>query len=96
MSKKKAAPKIGAIRLTENQRAIIAQSIDSDFFLLIANVLRPKRQTQIAVTALNVSQDDKDLMFYKGKSSEADWFVKFLKDTATDYHAKQLKEDAAD
>ena len=42
---------------------------------------------------MNMAQDDKDLYFFKGQSSELDWFVKELKKVAEAYNRTNLDPD---
>lgn len=77
-NKKKQPQKIGQIKLTDHQREVIAQGVDSEFFKIIRDVIIPQRVTQIALTNIGASQDDKDLFFYKGMVHLAEWFPGFL------------------
>lgn len=79
MAKKKKQPlKIGQIKLTDHQREVIAAGVDTEFFKIITDVIIPQRVTQIALTNLGASMDEKDLYFYKGMSHLASWFPDFL------------------
>lgn len=77
-TKKKQPRKIGKIELNDHQREVIAAGVDSEFFKIIRDVIIPQRVTQIALTNLGASVDDKDLYFYKGMSHLATWFPDFL------------------
>lgn len=90
---KKSAPKIGNIRLSEQQKEIIAIGVESDFFKVIAKVIAPKRQVKIALTALAVAQDSTDLFYYKGMSYEQDWLLRFLLEEAKKFNAANLDAD---
>lgn len=90
---KKPAPKIGNIRLTEVQREIIAVGIESDFFKVIEKVIAPKRRVKIALTSLEIAQDQPELFYYKGMAYEANWLVRFLKEEAAKYNKANLDAD---
>ena len=75
---KKQPHKIGAIKLTDHQREVVAAGVDSEFFKIIRDVIIPQRVTQIALTNLSAAQDAETLWFYKGMSHLATWFPDFL------------------
>lgn len=77
-NKKKQSTKIGKIQLTDHQREVIAQGVDSEFFKIIRDVIIPQRVTQIALTNLSAAQDAETLWFYKGMSHLATWFPDFI------------------
>lgn len=83
---KETAPKIGTIKFTAKEKEIIAIGVESDFFKIIATKLRPQRQTKIALSALNLAQDQPDLFYYKGMSYESDWLVKELLKVANNFN----------
>lgn len=76
---RKKSVKIGEIKLTDHQREVIAQGVDSEFFKIITDVVIPQREVQLALTLLHAGQDDKDLFFYKGMLHLITWFGPFLK-----------------
>lgn len=101
-TRKKQPSKIGAIKLTDHQREVIAQNVDSEFFKIMRDVVIPQRVTQIALTLLHGGQDDKDLSFYKGMAHLATWFPDFITgaaesvDTATYDNDEDDSIDATD
>jgi hypothetical protein len=80
MATKKKQPrnKIGEIKLTDHQREVISQNVDSEFFKIMTEVIIPQRVTQIALTLLHGGQDEKDLFFYKGMTHLTTWFGNFI------------------
>lgn len=79
MAKKRKQPlKIGAIKLTDEQREIVAKGVDSEFFKIITEVIIPQRETQLALTLLHAGQDEKDLLFFKGQLRVCTWFGPFI------------------
>jgi hypothetical protein len=87
------APKIGEIRLTDQQKQIIAEGVETEFFKVLARVVRPKRQTRVALLAVNAAQDEKDLWFYKGMSGELDWLIRHMEDVAAKWNKQNLDAD---
>lgn len=82
--------KIGQTKLTEEQRILIAQNLDTPFFKLIEQIILPSRATQLAMTSISTAQTESDLWYYKGRLAEAGWLRKYLKDQSeniddTDY-----------
>ena len=90
---KETSPKIGTIRFTAKEKEIIAIGVESDFFKVIANKLRPQRQIKIAVACLNLAQNDIELHRFKGQSSESDWLVNELRKVAKEYNDANLDAD---
>lgn len=86
-------PKIGAIQLTDQQKQVIAEGVETEFFKTIARVVRPKRQVRVALLAVNAAQEERDLWFYKGMSGELDWLVNFLTGEADKWNKKNLDAD---
>jgi hypothetical protein len=81
MAKKKVAiKKIELVKLTEEERVLIAENIDSPFMKLLLNKILPSRVTNVALTCISAAQDDNDLWYYKGMVYEAKWLPKFLQD----------------
>lgn len=70
--------KIGEIKLTDHQREVIAQGVDSEFFKIITDVVIPQREVQLALTLLHGGVDGTDLYFYKGMLHLINWFGPFL------------------
>lgn len=90
---KETAPKIGTIKFTGKEKEIIAIAVESDFFKILANKLRPQRQTKIALTLLNLGQSSEDLQYFRGMSYENDWLIKELKRVADEYNKSNLDAD---
>ncbi len=83
MAKKRKQPlKIGEVKLTDHQREVVAQGVDSEFFKILTDVIIPQREVQLALTLLHAGVDDKDLYFYKGMLHLINWFGPFLKGEA--------------
>lgn len=93
MSKRESTPRIGTIKFTAKEKEIIAIGVESDFFKIIANKLRPQRQTKIALTCLNAAMTESDLAYYKGQSFESDMLVKILQEAADSYNKMNLDAD---
>jgi hypothetical protein len=77
-TRKKQLQKLGQVKLTEEEKVLIAANINSPFFKLIAEKILPSRVNQLSLTCVSVAQDDKDLWNYKGRVAEADWLPKYL------------------
>lgn len=75
---KKPLKKIGQVKLTDEQKELIAANIDSPFFKLISQIIVPSRVNQISITCVSAAQTNEDLWFYKGRVAEADWLPKYL------------------
>lgn len=69
-------------KLTEAERTLIAQNIDSPLMKLLANKIIPARAQQLALTCVSAAQSNEDLFFYKGRVAEADWLPKYLNKAA--------------
>lgn len=93
---KKQGPRIGEIQLTAKQKEIVAEGVESEFFKIIKNIIRPQRQTQIAVTAINAAFDKPEFYMYKGQSKEWDRLVKVLQDEADKFNKEQEEEESED
>lgn len=79
MSKKRdRSNKLGAVKLTDSQREVVAAGADSEFFKIIRDVVIPQRITQIALTNLSASTSKEELYFYKGMAHLARWIPQFL------------------
>jgi hypothetical protein len=91
--KRKQPPKIGDIKLTDHQREVIAQGIDSEFFQIIRDVIIPQRVTQIALTLLHGGQNAEDLFFYKGMTHLTTWFPDFISGEAEKVDTAQYEND---
>lgn len=77
-SREKQLKVLGQVKLTEEQRTLIAQNLDSPFFKLISEVILPSRVNQISLTAISTAQTLEDLWYQKGKAVEAEWLSKYL------------------
>ena len=75
---KKPLKKIGQVKLTDEQKELIAANIDTPFFKLLSQIIVPSRVTQISLTCVSAAQDNNDLWYYKGRVAEADWLPKYL------------------
>lgn len=79
MAKKKVAiKKIELVKLTEEERVLIAENIDSPFMKLLLNKILPSRITNVALTCISAAQDANELWYYKGMVYESKWLPKFL------------------
>jgi hypothetical protein len=65
-------------KLTEEERTLIAQNLDSPFVKLLATKIIPGRAQQLALTCVSAAQNEQDLWFYKGRVAEADWLPHYL------------------
>ena len=97
MAKKRKQPlKIGEVKLTDHQREVVAQGVDSEFFKILTDVIIPQREVQLALTLLHAGVDDKDLYFYKGMLHLINWFGPFLKGEAEKIDDAVYENDAED
>lgn len=71
--------KLGQQKLTEEQRVLIAENINTPFFKLLTEVVMPSRVNQLALTTVSVAMTEQDLWYYKGRVAEADWLAGYLK-----------------
>lgn len=85
-------PKLGKVKYSEEEKHLIAKFVDSEFYKLFKRKIRPKRATQIAVSAVSTGLEEKDLWWFKGMYYENDRFYKHLEDTAEAYHKNQKAE----
>lgn len=69
-------------KLTEEERVLIAQNLDSPLVKLIASKIIPGRATQLALTCVSAAQGESDLWFYKGRVAEAEWLMGYLSKAA--------------
>lgn len=69
-------------KLTEEERTLIAQNLDSPLMKLLAAKIIPARATQLALTCVSAASDSNQLWFYKGRVAEADWLPKYLNKAA--------------
>lgn len=68
--------KVGQITFTAAEKRELLKTINTPGWEIIKGVYVKQRLVQVAVASVNVSQNAEDLMFYKGKSAEADYLVK--------------------
>ena len=69
---------LGQTKLTEEQRTLIAQNLDTPFFKLISEVILPSRVNRLSLTAVSAAATLEDLWFYKGRVAEAEWLGGYL------------------
>lgn len=81
-NKQKQPQKIGRIELTDREREIIAEGVNSEFFKILIKKVIPQREIQLALTLLHAGQDTNDLFFYRGMLHLINWFGPFLKGEA--------------
>lgn len=65
-------------KLTEEERILIAEQLDSPLMKLLAEKIIPARATQLALTCVSAAMTEQDLWFYKGRVAEADWLPGYL------------------
>lgn len=83
--------KVGQVTFTAAERRELLKTINTPGWEIIKNVYVKQRLVQVAVAAVNVSQNAEDLMFYKGKSAEADYMIKQIEAAA---NSLRKEEDA--
>ena len=83
--------KVGQISFTAAEKRELLKTINTPGWAIIKGVYVKQRLVQVAVASVNVSQNAEDLMFYKGKSAEADYLVKQIEAQA---NSIRKEEDA--
>ena len=83
--------KVGQITFTPAEKRELLKTINTPGWELIKGIYVKQRLVQVAVASVNVSQNAEDLMFYKGKSAEADYLVKQIEAQA---NSMRKEEDA--
>ena len=74
--------KIGKISFTAAEKRELLKTIGTPGWEIIKGVYVKQRLVQVAVASVNVSQTAEDLMFYKGKSAEANELVRQIEAAA--------------
>ena len=74
--------KVGQITFTPAEKRELLKTINTPGWAVIKGVYVKQRLVQVAVASVNVSQSAEDLMFYKGKSAEANEMIKQIEKAA--------------
>ena len=74
--------KVGQITFTPAEKRELLKTINTPGWAIIKGVYVKQRLVQVAVASVNVSQSAEDLMFYKGKSAEANEMIKQIEKAA--------------
>ena len=83
--------KVGQITFTPAEKRELLKTINTPGWAVIKGVYVKQRLVQVAVASVNVSQSAEDLMFYKGKSAEANEMIKQIEKAA---NSIRKEEDA--
>ncbi len=76
---KKQPQKIAAIKLTPEQRDIIAEGIESEFFKIIAETILPQRRIQLALTLAEADQSMEEVFYHRGMIRLCKWLPQWMK-----------------
>ena len=80
------APKIGKIKLTPKQQQVVAEGVETEFFKVISNIIRPERQVQLGLMALNMVPTVENLHEQRGRTNEWDQVISILRKIADEYN----------
>lgn len=90
---KSVAPKLGKIKLSEGDKAVIAEGVEDEFFKILKNKIRPQRQTQIALLNINSMPTVEIANHYRGATSEWDQMIRVLENIAKEYNGQIVDEE---
>lgn len=76
--KKKQPPKLGEIKLTDEERAILTEGINSEFFKIIQTKILPQRRVQLALTIAEADHDMLDVQYHRGMIRMCAWLPDYM------------------
>lgn len=85
--------KLGQVKLTDKQKEIIAQGVETEFWKIISKSLRIQRQTRLAVELVNVMPSVENMHHYRGLSQGWDDVIKQVEKQAKEYNEINLDAD---
>lgn len=83
--------KVGTIKFTKAEKVALSQIVGTQGWDVLKNSYAKQRLVQLAVAALNMSQDVEQLFYYKGKSAEADHFIKEIESIVDKFNKDDTK-----
>lgn len=85
--------KVGTIEFTAEEKRELLKLTTSKGWAILEGVYAKQRAVAIAVAAVNVAQNENDLWYYKGKSSELDYMIKKIKEQAQSLRKEEDKHN---
>lgn len=102
MARKRKQPrKIADIKLTAEERDILSEGFNSEFFKIIREKILPQRRIQLALTIAEADQEMQDVWYHRGMIYMCQWLPKWLsgeteKVDNVDYNNDDEDPDAED
>lgn len=69
----KQARKLPRVDLTPEERDIIAEGVQTEFFKIISEKILPQRRVQLSLTAIEADQNMEDIWYHRGMIAMCKW-----------------------